>query len=490
MVLSLIKSEGPKLEYKLAKNSFPKDAWRTYSAFANTKGGLLVLGVSDDLEIVGIQDEIKIKKDFFTAVNNPEKVSINLIDDDFITTRNIDGKTVLEIYIPEAPLKDKPVYLNKIMNQAFIRDFETDRFSTKNELTTMIRNSQDNLDDDLLKNFNLDDLDESSLGLYRTIISKYNSKFKSMPFEDMLVEIGAFRKDRESSTYKLTLGGLLFFGKYNSITEIIPHFHLDYQNKINGAERWSDRFATGDPNSPDINVFTFYITVLEKLKNTIMDEFKLSNDLLRSSSSNDVEISLREALANSLIHADYRENLAIKIEAHNSYYTFENPGNMRVSIEEFVRGGVSMPRNNIITTLFRRIGVCERAGSGGPQIFSTATKHKLRIPDISSNSNFTKLKMWKVDIADAYPELSTDAGAILKLLIKNMLPLSSSEIRESLDLTKYYFDKSVKELMENNLIEKEGSSRATKYTLKTSTPEHLASLHNMITSLQEYYVKK
>ena len=163
---------------------------------------------------------------------------------------------------------------------------------------------------------------------------------------------------------------------------------------------------------------------------------------------------------------------------------------MRISVEEFAKGGASSPRNHVITTLFRRIGVCERAGTGGPQIFSTAAQHKLNIPNFQIENNITKLKIWKVDIADAHPELSENSKNILKLLVKSTSPLGSQDIRSLLDLSKHYFDKSIAELLDSNLIEVEGRSRSTKYALKTESTEHLANLHNMITVLQSYYLRK
>lgn len=490
-----MKKEGLYLEYKEAKKSLPKDFWESYSAFANTHGGLVVLGISDDLEIIGVENPQKIINDLFTNLNNQQKINYNVISDEMVKEREIDGKTVIEITIPEAPSTKKPVYLNQNIKQSYIRTFETDRKATEEEIKYFIRNSEPDLDSQLIDKFDIHDLDITSLSEYKILLSARETRFQDMSFEDMLIEIGAMKRDndvRDKLVYKLTYGGLLFFGKYNSITNAngLHHFNVDYFNYINSSNRWKDRVAPNEANYQNMNIFIFYRTVLNKLIMSIEDEFKLNENLMRTSYAADIEIALREALANTLIHADYFYEDSIRIEAHNGYYTFHNPGNMRVSVSEFVKGGVPRPRNHTITTLFRKIGVCERAGSGGPNIFASAKNHKLNYPDIQTTNTNTTIKLWKVDIADAHPELNENESKVLKYLIKNMIPQSANQIKENLQLSKHFFDSTVKSLIEKGFIESIGKGRATKYTLKTDTAEYLANLQHMINMLQNYYVNK
>lgn len=71
------RSEAVDLEFKTAKDGFPNSIWETYSSFANTEGGVIVLGVrekQDHLLIEGLTAEqiIQYKKVFWNSVNNPD----------------------------------------------------------------------------------------------------------------------------------------------------------------------------------------------------------------------------------------------------------------------------------------------------------------------------------------------------------------------------------------------------------------------------------
>ena len=69
----LQKGERLTLEAKLAKTDVPKSVWESYSAFANTMGGTILLGVFENMKendpakrfrIEGVDDAEKIRKDF------------------------------------------------------------------------------------------------------------------------------------------------------------------------------------------------------------------------------------------------------------------------------------------------------------------------------------------------------------------------------------------------------------------------------------------
>ena len=73
--------EGNRLEAKLALGGFPHSVWETYSAFANTAGGIILLGVEEhqdhSLHAVDLPAPEKLIEEFWETVNDPQRVSAN-----------------------------------------------------------------------------------------------------------------------------------------------------------------------------------------------------------------------------------------------------------------------------------------------------------------------------------------------------------------------------------------------------------------------------
>ena len=107
-------SETNEVECKEASGGLPKDLWETYSAFANSNGGIILLGIKEkngNFSVQGLDNIDKIKKDLWDNLNNPKKVSVNIISDENVSVREYDEKFILEIVVPRADRRQKPVYI-------------------------------------------------------------------------------------------------------------------------------------------------------------------------------------------------------------------------------------------------------------------------------------------------------------------------------------------------------------------------------------------
>jgi ATP-dependent DNA helicase RecG len=178
--------------------------------------------------------------------------------------------------------------------------------------------------------------------------------------------------------------------------------------------------------------------------------------------------AIREAFINMLMHSYYGNGaLPIKVTSFEDHFEFSNPGEMRVSREDFLMGGTSRPRNSLLASLFRRIGLAEKSGYGGQKILDVAQKNSLRVPDVILTDNSTKIRLWKTDYLSTLPKMSPYAEQIFLTLYKQNFS-SKSEIIAETSLSSYYFDKGYEELSELNLISRIGKSRATRYYLELS----------------------
>ncbi|MDR1857349.1 MAG: ATP-binding protein [Desulfovibrio sp.] len=113
--------EGWSIEAKLAqgpdgRGELPSSFWETYSAFANTNGGIIVLGASEradgSFDARGIVDIDKIETNLWSSLQNPMKVSANILSQTNISHEEINGKWVIVIHIQKAPRSKLPVYIN------------------------------------------------------------------------------------------------------------------------------------------------------------------------------------------------------------------------------------------------------------------------------------------------------------------------------------------------------------------------------------------
>lgn len=489
-------TEGKNVDLKKAKNNVPDSFWDTYSAFANTDGGLVVFGVDEkNNEVTGVDDPYKLRDDLFNLLNNTQKVSANIIEDEDVRIINLeDGTNVIFVHIPEAPYNLKPIYLKNNPRLAYERLGEGDRKLSTEKYKALVVGSHEVTDNELLKNYDIGDLNEDDLEVYKKLLfdQTKNEKYLEMSHEAMLIEIGALRKDRQGDgKYYITTGGLLFFGKFHAITDRYPGFQLDYFEKESSlVTDWVDRISTGDAAFPELNVFSFLRLAIDKLKLSIKDEFVLDESTkMRLPFKSDLLTSVREALVNSLMHAYYDSDTPIRINAYPDYYEFINPGKMRITVDEFIHGGNSNIRNHTMSSIMRRIGISEKAGSGGPRIFDVASKYRLKLPEVIREQNRTVVRIWKVDLEKTFETYPEEQQRILYYLVEHQ-SISRSEANEKLSMENHMFRTTINDLLEKNMIDVIGKGRSTRYVFKLSSPEQSYGMKRLLRLIEDNIVRR
>lgn len=373
--------ENHEVEFKTAagqngNGELPDDFFETYSAMANSYGGTVFLGVKENkdksLEITGISDCVGVKKKLFDTLNNKQKISRNILTDTNIIELHLDGKNIIQINIPRAKRQERPLYKGQNPLQGtYLRNFEGDYKCDEETVKRMlIEQIEDSRDNRLLEGYDFKDIDMESLLSYRNMLvsNKPDHPWNTLDNKEFLRSIGGWKSDRKTGVEGLTLAGLLMFGKLHSIQEELPNYMLDYQERPEAKteNRWIDRITIDGTWSG--NLFDFYKKVIRKLYADLKVPFVLHKDIRQDDTP--VHTALREALINSIVHADYTGRASLLIVKRPDMFGFRNPGLMRISIEAAIQGGDSDCRNRTIHQMFLLIGLGERAGSGLPKIFS------------------------------------------------------------------------------------------------------------------------
>jgi predicted HTH transcriptional regulator len=395
LTLSALESlrEGVDVEVKAGQGrdgtgAVPDDLWRSYAAMANTRGGRIVLGVREKpgrpMEVVGLANPERVLRDLWATVNNPTKVSACVLSNEHVQVTEMEGHAVVVIDVPRARRADRPVYLNNDPFEVYVRLHEADvRVKDRDRVRRMIADGQqDSRDGQILDHLGVDDVDPTTLRAYRMRFrdNEPDHPWLALPDRELLVKLGAIRRDRASGKEGLTLAGLLAFGSHDALRDHRPGHMLDYQLRRDLRDRdWLDReFPNGLWSG---NLFDFYGRVMPKLVDGLLVPFALGPGLFRRSESH-VHEAIREALVNCLIHADHEASSGIVIVRTPDGLLFENPGLPRVPLEQMLEGGVSDCRNKTLQKIFLLVGLGEQAGSGYARILRAWGEQHWALPEL------------------------------------------------------------------------------------------------------------
>ncbi|MGB5988313.1 MAG: RNA-binding domain-containing protein [Marinifilaceae bacterium] len=468
--------EWEDFEVKAAKAEVPKDVWSTVSAFSNTNGGWIVLGVKQigkTFEIAGLTNPEKIEQDFINTLRG-EKFNAKITP--IVNKYSFDDKYVFAFYIPLS--KDKPVYYNTLAN-TFIRKGSSDQKATKEEIDAMYRDASFGTKTTrTVDGTSARDLHKLSVDRFLEYMSRFNPTFSY----NKLTKKEVLRKLKIIVDDKLTYSGLLMFGQRDVIENHFPDFRIDL------LEIPADSYKNAEPRytyriDEHENLWDYYFSLFERLIRRIDRPFQLTKEGFAIDDYPYVR-ALREALVNMLMHADYFSLAASRIRIFTTYIEFYNPGGLPKSLSEILKADFSMPRNPIIAKVFRVVKLAENAGFGFDKmingwkeyaglepIFETDFDSYIVKFYFKSRHNISSVRSSESSSAlDHSLELSNNQIKILKLVdVSSKITIANLAVE--LAVSSRTIENNISKLKAWGFLWREGASKNGNWIVKMETSE-------------------
>lgn len=136
--------ENGYVEAKEALGGLPESLWETYSAFANARGGVILLGVGErtdhSFRILELLDPEGLLEEFWAIVRDPAYVSVNLLKEEDVQILREEGRCIIAIFVPEAAPQQKPVHLLRDpWRHSYRRVGEADKRCSREEVEQMLK---------------------------------------------------------------------------------------------------------------------------------------------------------------------------------------------------------------------------------------------------------------------------------------------------------------------------------------------------------------
>jgi len=431
-----------------------KESWRSeyfqwISAFANTEGGKLLIGVNDKGEVVGIDDyedllvklpnQIRDLLGVICEVNHREKGSLNYIE------------IVVNQY--SVPISYKGKYYTRsgsttqTLNGAALSEF-------------LLKKVGQNWDEVIEPSATIDDIDESAIEAFKR--SANLSGRVSFDENDTNIEniLRNLRLINSEGGYKRA--AVLLFGK-DPLKFFTPAFIKIGRFGETSSELLSQEVIEG-------NIFEQADKVLEILDKKYFTKSITYQDNQRIETTEYPYLAIREILLNAIVHRVYQTS-SINIRIYDNRLEVWNIGGLPEQLTEEALKSThnSYPRNPLLADVFYKGGLIESWGRGTIKVLEECAKYGLPEPKITEVGGGVLGIIFK----DIYEE-----GYLLKLglnerqikaieYIKKNGFITSGLYQSEIDVPKTTVGRDIDELLELKLIKLEGIGRGTKYFINT-----------------------
>lgn len=475
--IAILRRRGTDLEdteAKRASTALPKRLWETLSAFANQRGGgVIILGLheTENFKAVGVQDVKKVQDDIASLCDEMEPPLRPLI-----RVHDVEGQQLIVVEVPEVGPEQKPCYYkgSGLYTGSFIRVADGDRQMSQYEVHSFLENrGQPTHDLELVAGSSMADLDSTLVSQFLARVRTRRPRLASLSDDDLLRNLHVVTSDG-----RITLAGWLCFCRFPQrdfpeLTITFVHYPGTQPDQLGPlGERFLDNRRFDGPLS----------LALEDALQTVVGSMRrrsLIQGLIRQEIPEYPPDAVREALVNAVGHRDYGKlarGTQVQVQLFQNRLEIRNPGGLfgPVNEENLGEAGVQAARNQFLMQLLEDLGPAENRGSGIPTIFRAARQAQMSPPELSDQRTFFRISFPNDTMLDDATVAWLNRFAGMDLSQNQRLALAYTLHQEEINNATYRrltgldsreAGAELHDLVKRGLLVQDGSGRWTTYRL-------------------------
>ncbi|KRB76554.1 hypothetical protein ASE01_14625 [Nocardioides sp. Root190] len=352
-------------EVKACSVGLGASVWDTVSAFANTAGGVLLLGLSEEAGFEPIHgfDPDRIRDQFVEGIGDGGGAGRLVSAPTYVISRGeVEGAPILVIEIAENDLGSKPCYVRAkgVQGGSYKRVDDKDiRLSPTEIFEMQVALTSQNTDRRSVPEADVDDLEE---GLIEALLSRRKGSKAlrgAAGRAEQLARLNVLTKDGQ-----VRLAGLLVVGSYPQ--QFFPRFIIDVAvHPSNEKSAPGERFRFLDRSLCDGPL----AEAIDQAVTATARNLRVYSTVDGSARVDHLEIPqevLREAIANAVVHREYHEMFQgqpVTVDVYPDRVVVTNPGGLwGGKTLESLDDGISRCRNQTLMQLLQAVPVAEGAG--------------------------------------------------------------------------------------------------------------------------------
>ena len=464
--------ETIRVEFKRCGNGIESDTYETVCSFLNRFGGDIFLGVTDSGRVVGVPENSvsSIIKNFISCVSNPDLITPTV----YLEPRPLhyEGKTVIHIHIN--PSAEVHSYKKEIFDR--VDDADVHVTGTSQIAMMYIRKQSIFTERKVFPHIKVEDLRLDLLPTIRRMaVNSANGRHIWQKTDDMelLRSAGLFGTNHETGRHGLNLAAILLLGRDDVIKDVAPAYETDALLRRINIDRYDDREIVCT------NLVESYDLLMEFAQKHLPDPFYLENEQRISLRG----VICREMVSNMLIHREFSSSYPAKFVIENNRIYTENANRASWSGEITPENFEPNPKNPIIASFFRNIGLADKLGSGVRNIFKYAKYYQGGHPHFFEQDVFrtsVEFESETIKVADATINATiSDTDATINAtiseedlqmlrLIQAKPDITYTELSEQLDLHRATVARRIKSLAEKRVISRIGARKTGVWIINIS----------------------